>query len=317
MIVRRSILAGAAALAAAIPSRAQQPRLPRIGFLILDNPSGIRDRLLEALRERGLVDGRTVVVEYRSAEGVVARLDELAAELVRLPVDLIIANQTPAATAAKRATSRIPIVMSAGDPVGTGLVASLARPGGNVTGFASIAAEVVGKGIELLREISPGLNRVGALINGNDPFGVPLLEQARRAATEAKLAFHPVIISNPAEIETGIAALAGAKVDAVMVQPSLPHARVLELARHHRLPTFATTRAFAEAGGLFTYASSIAETWSQVSLYAERILKGARPEDLPVMQPTRFELVINLATARALDITIPQAIIDRADEVIE
>ncbi|MBM3523688.1 MAG: hypothetical protein FJX57_12080 [Alphaproteobacteria bacterium] len=317
MIARRSVLARALALTASAPARAQQPRLPRIGILIHDNPDSIRDRLLAALRERGLVDGATVIIEYRSAEGVMVKLDELAAELVRLPVDLIIANQTPAALAAKRATTTIPIVMSTGDPIGTGLVASLARPGGNVTGFAMLAAEIAGKPIELLRESLPGLSRVGALINGANPFGVTLLDQARRAAAEARIAFESVVIRSPDEIESAIVALAGNKVDAVIVSASLPHARVLELAHRNRLPTISVVRAFAEAGGLLSYSASLAEALHHISAYAERILKGARPEDLPVVQPTRFELVVNLTTARALGITIPASILARADEVIE
>jgi putative tryptophan/tyrosine transport system substrate-binding protein len=242
----------------------------------------------------------------------------LAAELVRLHVDIIVTWFTPPAQAAKQATREIPIVMAdAGDPVGTGLIASLSRPGGNVTGIAAITAELAGKCVELIRDMLPSARRVAALINVPDPFSKPLLEKMQRGGEATGTTIDPIRISSREEFEAAFAEMEKKRPDAIIVQPSLPGKRATELALKHRVPAVSVPRWFAEEGGLMSYSPRFPELFYQAAVYVDKILRGAKPADLPVVQPTKFELVINLKTAKSLGLTIPESFLLRADEVIE
>ena len=270
------------------------------------------------MRDLGYVEGQNIRFEFRSAEGHLDRLPELAAELVRLKVDIIVTWFTPTALAAKQATPEIPIVMAeTGDPIGTGLVASLPRPGGNVTGIASVTAELAGKSVQLIRDMLPSARRVTVLVNATDPFSKPFLEQIELGGKATGTAIHPIKISSGEEFETAFAAMEKDRPDAVIVQPSLPTKRAAELALQQRLPAFSVPRWFAEQGGLMSYSAIYADLFRKTAVYVDKILKGAQPADLPVEQPTRFQLVINMKTAKALGLTVPAALLARADEVIE
>jgi putative tryptophan/tyrosine transport system substrate-binding protein len=308
-------LVGVAALGVRRVARAQG-RPWRIGVMLPEHRVADREPLLAALRDVGLVEGRDIVVEVLLAPGAEGA-ERNAAELVRRRVDVIIAYQTPQVTAAKRATTEIPIVFSAGDPVGTGLVASLARPGGNLTGWSGTTAEIGGKRLELLREALPALRRVALLIHQADPFAVPFREQMEAPAQGAGIAILPLLLSQPDEIEAAFATLRRDPPDAAIVQPSLPLSRAGRLALAQRLPAMSEGRNFVAAGGLMSFAASASERFQHVARYVDRILKGARPADLPVVQPTQYELVLNLKTAVALGLAIPPALLARADEVIE
>jgi putative ABC transport system substrate-binding protein len=312
-------LGGAAAIWPLV-AYAQQPKVPTIGALVIGNadPEEFWRVFRQGLRELGYVEGQNIRFEFRSAEGQINRLPELAAELVRLKVDIIVTWFTPTTRAAKQATREIPIVMAdAGDPVGTGLVASLPRPGGNVTGIAGITAELSGKCIELIREMLPAARRVTALANATDPFSKPFLEQVQLAGEATGTTINPVRISSRAEFEATFAAMEKERPDAIIVQPSLPSKRAAELALKHHVPAVSVPRWFAEEGGLMSYSARYADLFRKTAVYVDKILKGAQPADLPVEQPTIFELVINLKSARALDLTVPPVLLMRADEVIE
>jgi putative tryptophan/tyrosine transport system substrate-binding protein len=299
---------------------AQQAKVPVVGVLVTGRPDPeLAVRLFrEGLRDLGYVEGRNVRIEVRSAEGKIERLPELAAELVRQKVDIIVAWMTPVVLAAKRATTEIPIVMlGAGDPVGMGIVASFARPGGNITGMAGLTAELAGKNIELVREILPSMSRIAALCNVPDPFSKPFLNQIELAGKALGIEIAPVMVTAGAELDAAFPAMAANRVDAVIVQPSLPQKHVAELAVAHRLPAVAPAVQFPKAGGLMGYAPKAADSYRQAAVFVDKILKGAKPADLPVEQATRFELVINLKTANALGLSIPPALLARADEVIE
>ena len=328
---RREVIAALAGAAAAWPlgARAQQPgRTARIGYLTAasrDDPLARRnlDVFRQELRTLGHVEGQTIAVEHRFAERDVSRLPQLAAELVRLNVDVLVAVPTPAAMAAKKATDAIPIVMiNVGDPVGLGLVASLARPGGNVTGSSySVGLETLGKGLELLRDAVPNLGSVAVLSNPSNP-AQPLAVKSVEAAAEALgLGLQPLQVGSPDEFEGAFAAIARERAGAVMILPdtlTVPHAaRLAELAVRHRLPSLHGFREEVEAGGLLSYGPSFLEPVRRAATYVDKILKGANPADLPVQQPAKFELAINLKTARALGLTIPPTLLARADEVIE
>ena len=311
-------LLGGAAVTWPLAVRAQQARVPRLGVLIVANPEPFASLLRKELRELGYVEGQSIHIEFRSADGKPNQLPILAAEFVGLKVDIIVANQTPAAQAAKQATNEIPIVMaSAGDPVGTGLIASLARPGGNVTGLSGTTTELAGKILELIREMLPSSRRVGVLANPTDAFTKPFLEQIRVAAGTIGIEFGSFMIHRVEEFDAAFAEMNRQRVDVVIVQPSLPRQRALDLALKNRLPTVSPTRTFAAEGGLMSYAASIADQYRKAAIYVDKILKGERPADLPVEQPTKFELVINLKTAKALGLDIPPMLLARADEVIE
>jgi putative ABC transport system substrate-binding protein len=313
-------LLGGAAVAWPLAAFAQQPRVPTIGALVIGNisPEQFWREFRQGLRDLGYVEGQNIRFEFRSAEGHLDRLPELAAELVRLKVDIIVTWFTPTALAAKQATREIPIVMAeTGDPIGTGLIASLARPGGNVTGIASVTAELSGKCVELIRDMLPSARRVTALANVTDPFSKPFLEQIELGGKATGTAIRPIKISSNDEFETAFAAMEKDRPDAIIVQPSLPTKRAAELALQQRLPAVSVPRWFVEQGGLMSYSAIYADLFRKAAVYVDKILKGAQPADLPVEQPTRFQLVINMKTAKALGLTVPAAFLVRADELIE
>ncbi len=317
---RRDVIALLAGVAALRPlgGAAQQPKVPTIGVLVLAIPGSKEFWQLfqEDMRGLGYVEGQTVHFAFR--EGPLSRLPELATELVRLKADLIVTWFTPAATAAKQATSEIPIVMAAaGNPVETGLVQSLARPGGNVTGMAAEGAELAGKCVELIRDMLPSARRIAALVNAPDPFSKPFLEQIQRSGTATGTAIDPVMIHNAEELEAAFPAMAKERPDAVIVQPSLPTRRAVELTLKYRIPAVSFVRTIADEGGLMTYGFADADEYREAAGFVDKILKGAKPADLPVEQPTRFELIVNLKTAKALGLTIPKSFLARADRVIE
>jgi putative ABC transport system substrate-binding protein len=313
-------LVGGAAAAWPLAARGQQTAMPTIGALVIGNinPEQFWREFRQGPRDLGYVEGQNIRFEFRSAEGEISRLPELAAELVRLKVDVIVTWFTPTAVAAKQATREIPIVMAeTGDPVGLGLVASLPRPGGNVTGLASIAAELAGKSVQLIRDLLPSARRVTALANATDPFSKPFLEQIQLGGKATGTTINAIRIKSSEEFETAFAAMEKDPPDAVIVQPSLPGKRAAELALKHHVPAVSVGRWFAEEGGLMSYSANFVVLFRKAAVYVDKILKGARPADLPVEQPTLFELVINMKTARALGITVPPTVLARADEVIE
>jgi ABC-type uncharacterized transport system substrate-binding protein len=321
-IERRKFLAtlGGAAAAWPLATHAQQPKVPTIGALVIGNisPEQFWREFRQGLRDLGYVEGQNIRFEFRSAEGHLDRLPELAAELVRLKVDIIVTWFTPTALAAKQATHEIPIVMAeTGDPVGTGLVASLPRPGGNVTGMAAVTAELAGKTVQLIRDMLPAARRVTALANATDPFSKPFLEQIKLGGEATGTTINPVRISSPEEFESAFASMEKDRPDAVIVQPSLPSKRAAELALKHRVPAVSVPRWFAEQGGLMAYSPRYVDLFRKAAVYVDKILKGAKPVDLPVEQPTHFDLVFNMKTAKALGLEIPPTLLARADEVIK
>jgi putative ABC transport system substrate-binding protein len=300
--------------------RAQPAKVPKVGILLTGNPEpevflrGFRD----ALREIGYTDGQNIQLEVRSAEGNSNLLREKAAELVDLKVDIIVASLTPAIQAAKQATSDIPIVMApAGEPVGTGLVASLARPGGNVTGISAATAELAGKSLELIKEVKPSARRIAVLANDADPLAKPFVEEIAQGARFLGLDVDTTRIRPETQLDAIFEAISSKHPDALIVQGSLQHKELFDLAMKHRLPSFSSNRQVASTGGLMTYAANGTEVQRGAVGYVDKILKGAKPADLPVMQPTKFELVINLKTAKALGLSVPPGLLARADEVIE
>src|SRR5437016_6034036 len=314
-------LFGAAAAVWPLAGRAQQPaKLPTVGALVIGStdPEQFWRDFRQGLRDLGYVEGQNIRFEFRSAQGQANRVPELAAELVRLKVDVIVTWFTPPTQAAKQATHEIPIVMAdTGDPIGTGLVASLPRPGGNVTGIASVTAELAGKSVQLIRDMLPSARRVTALANATDPFSKPFLEQIQLGGEATGTAINPIRISNNEEFESAFAAMERDRPDAIIVQPSLPSRRAAELALQHRVPAVSVARWFVDEGGLMSYSAIYADLFRKAAVYVDKILKGAQPADLPVEQPTRFQLVINMKTAKALGITVPATLLARADEVIE
>jgi putative ABC transport system substrate-binding protein len=297
---------------------AQQAKSARLGVLLVEKREPFVRVFSEGLREFGYVDGQNMQIVYRSAEGKLDRLPVLAAELVDLKVDIIVASETPAVQAAKRATTEIPIVMApSGDPVGTGLISSLSRPGGNVTGLSAATAELAGKSLELIRELLPAARRVAALADPANTFTRSFLAQIHASAKAAGVEVQDVMLGAMQDLEPVFAGMESGGVDALIVQPTLPRTPIIALAVKHRLPTVSGNRAFADAGGLMSYAGSLADRYRNAAPYVDKILKGARPADLPVQQPTKFELVINLKTAKGLGISVPAAMLTRADEVIE
>ncbi|HZY23393.1 MAG TPA: ABC transporter substrate-binding protein [Beijerinckiaceae bacterium] len=319
---RREVIAGLGAAAAwPRPARAQPSPMKRIGALVIGNADvpSFQKELREGLSELGRIEGRHYVIELRSANGQLSRLAELAAELVRLKVDVIVALFTPCGLAAKEATRDIPIVILTGDPLGTGLVDSLSRPGGNVTGLSQMAAETHGKCLELFRDMLPSARRLAVMINAADPlFATSLLKQVRRAGSGTGVEIGPVLMIRGAEeLETAFAAVATEKVDAVVLQASFPTSRMVELALANRLPAATGLRAFAEIGGLMSYNADTRLLFRRAATFVDKIWRGDKPADLPIEQPTKFELVINLKTAKAIGLELPESFLLRADEVIE
>jgi putative tryptophan/tyrosine transport system substrate-binding protein len=320
--MRRRALITTIAAAAALPLavRGQPAKVPVIGVLIVGLPAGEKFWRLfrDDMRKLGYIDGQSVRYEFRSDQGQIARLPGLAAELVRLKVDLIVTWFTPAAQAAKQATRDIPIVMGfTGDPLAAGLIESLSRPGGNITGISGMASDLSGKCVDLSRELLPQAGRVAALAYTADPFSKAFLDKIQLAGKAAGIAIEPVLIQGIADLEPAFAALEKARPDTVIVQPSLPVRRVTELALKYKLPTLGPVRTLAEDGGLISYAADEADAYRKAVSIVDKVLKGAKPADLPVEQPTKFELVINLRTAKAIGLTIPTPLFQRADDVIE
>jgi putative ABC transport system substrate-binding protein len=315
-------------LAAPLAAEAQQAaKVARIGYLstnLAANPH-IHEAFRQGLRDLGYVEGRNVVIEYRDTEGKPERLPALAAELVALKVDVIVAVGNRLALAAKQATRTLPIVFAAvSDPVASGLVTSLARPGGNVTGASILSPELVGKRLELLTQAVPGVSRVavlwlpGALGERTDK---DMLKEADVAARALGVRLEVIEARGPADIDRAFSDMTRVRAGALTVLPSNmflnERRRLVDLAAKHRLPAVYTVREYVDGGGLMSYGANVADLYRRAATYVDRILKGAKPGDLPVEQPTKFELVINLKTAKALGLTIPPSLLLRADQVIE
>jgi putative ABC transport system substrate-binding protein len=314
-------------LAAPLAEDAQPAgKVYRIGYLSAStgtsNPRVI-EAFLQGLRELGWIEGQNIAIEYRFAEGRFDRLPDLAAELVRLKVDLIVASPARPALAAKNATGTIPILfMGAGDPVGVGLVASLARPGGNVTGLSySVGSSIFAKDLELLKEAVPKVRRVDVLSNPDSPGTLLTISNIKGAARALGLQLQLLEARGPEEFDSAFTAMGKEGVGALFVVQDpvfIPHrARLVDLAAKNRLPSMFTQREDAEAGGLISYGPRLSDLWRRGATYVDKILKGAKPADLPVEQPTKFELIINLKIAKALGVTIPPSLLARADEVIQ
>ena len=317
---------GASALSLPLSSSAQQQRsrVARIGFLDTSSASGSakgRDALIAGLRELGLVEGKNIVIEYRGAEGKYERLPGLAAELVQMKVDVILAATPAAVRAVQQATTTIPIVMvRIGDPLGAGFVASLARPGRNITGLSNMDVEVMSKYLELLRVAVPKLSRVTVLVNPGHPLHPDYLKRIQATATTNNVTISPAQASTASQIDAVFGAMKRERAGALIVLPDSffgsQARRIVELAAQHRLPTMFWRREPVESGGLMSYGQDDAEHFYRAATYIDKILKGAKPGDLPVEQPTKIELVINLKTAKALGLTM-QHLLFRADKVIE
>ncbi len=325
---RRDFITGIAGSAAAWPlvARAQQPAMPLIGFLGPTSADVFAERLrgfYRGLKESGFVEGENLTIAYRWAEGRFDQLPALAAELVRRPVAAIVTGATSAAFAAKGATTTIPITfITTEDPVSLGLVTSLARPGGNMTGVNLLSSEVTAKRLELLRVLLPNARHVAVLVNPADATTTQsTLRDVEAAAPAVGLQTDAVRARTPAEIDTAFAGFAQARPDALFVgaDPFFTSRRVqlANLASRHALPMTSATREITDAGGLVSYGSSIPDAWRQVGVYVGRMLKGAKPADLPVVQATKLELVINAQTARTLGLTVPPALLATADDMIE
>lgn len=321
---RRNFIAvvGGAAATWPLVARAQQSRkMPRVGVLVaLSAPHPFTEALRSGMRDLGYTEGQNIEIEWRYADAVFSRAVEIAGEFVQLQVDVIAAYHTPAVRAAMNATKTIPIVMSpAGAPLESGLVDSLARPSGNVTGLSSMEAELGGKRLDLLREIIPGLARVAVLAATNDPFTRPFVQDFQTGAGRLGLQLHPVMVDGPSGFEAAFSAMSAAGDQAVIIQPTfLPHTvAILALAAKHRLATLSSYRDTTRAGGLISYSADHAAYFKRAAIFVDKILKGAKPSELPVEQPTKFELVVNLKTAKTLGITVPPMLLARADEVIE
>jgi len=328
VIDRRTFLAGTGAvlLAAPLAVEAQQAgKVTRIGVLeptsMALNAANL-GAFRQGLRELGYVEGQNFVVEYRSADGRGERFPDLAAELVRLKVDVILTRGTPAVIAAKNATRTIPVVMAAsGDPVLSGVVASLARPGGNVTGLSAIVGEVSGKRLELLREVIPGVSRIVGLFNMSNPIDALQWKETEIAASSLRVQLQLLDVRKPGDFGRAFDAATKQRAGALVVgTDALTWANrrsIVDLAAKNRLPAIYAAREFVDAGGLIAYGVSYPHLYRRAASFVDKILKGAKPADLPIEQPTEFELVINLKTAKALGITIPPSLLARADEVIQ
>jgi putative ABC transport system substrate-binding protein len=326
---RRTLIRGAATAAVVLATAARaQPRtrVPRIGILSpyapLAPPSPNHEAFREALRELGYVDGKTMHMEFRSAQGTLERLPALAVELVRLDVDIIVTNGEPAIRAAKNASSSVAVVMAiAGDPVETGLVTSLARPGGNVTGLTNVAAGLNRKRLEVLKEAFPNVVRVAVMRYRGEPVRSAVeWSEVQAAAAKLELQLSLIDVANEGEFERAFDTLRKLRAEALMplVSPFFffHRTRIAELVASHRLPAIYEQRQYVEAGGLMSYGPDIMQMWRRAAVYVDRIVKGARPADIPIEQPPGVELVINARTARAAGFSLPASLMQRADEVI-
>jgi putative ABC transport system substrate-binding protein len=305
--------------------RAQQTsKVYSIGYLSAGtgHPFTLRDAFVEALRQLGWIEGKNVVFEYRYAENRLDRLPELAAELVRLKVDVIVTAGTLAPLAAKRATTTIPIVMTApGDPLGTGLVASLARPGGNVTGTSLMVPDIGGKRLDLLKKLLPRISRVAILWNAANPYPANVFRETESAARMMGIEVQSLEVRRPEDFDSVFEASRRQPPDALItVEDPLTinyRNKIVDFAATNRLPAIHGLREFVQAGGLMSYGASLIDLFRQSAVYVDKILRGTKPADLPIEQPTTFELVINLKTAKTLGLTVPRILLASADEVIE
>src|SRR5262245_48638415 len=324
---RRTFLCGLTlgTVSALLVAEAQQAgKVYRIGLLGTDRTQQETrlGALRAGLRELGYVEGKNIVIDYRWAGGKYDRFPDLAAQLVRLQLDVIVTGGTPATQAAMRATKTIPIVMvNTGDPVRTGLVASLARPGSNVTGVTQLGAEIAGKRLPILKDTVPNVSRVAFLRNPASAAHGPYFNDLQTAARELRLTLQPVDARESSEVEAAFAAMMKERPDALLVTGDVLHqlrqAWIVDFAAKRRLPALYQLKEYVEIGGLMSYGTSPTDNYRRAATYVDKILKGAKPADLPVEQPTKFELVINLKTAKALGLTIPQSVLLRADQSIE
>jgi putative ABC transport system substrate-binding protein len=313
------------ALASVHHAEAQEiKKVARIGFLFSASSftSQRNDAFLQGLRELGYVEGKSITIEYRNAEGKVERYSDLVTNLVALPVDVIFASSTPGALAAKNATKTIPIVFTnVGDPVANGLVASLARPGGNITGLSTLAPELSGKALELLKETIPKLSRVGVIWNPDNPGKTSSFQETEVAAQALRLQLQSLEVRGPNDVEPAFQAARKERAGALIVLRDVVISnqirRILELAVKTHIPAAYGDSSFVDAGGLMSYGPNIGDLYRRAANYVDKILKGTKPTDLPVEQPTKFEFVINLKTAKQIGLTIPPNVLVRADKVIK
>jgi putative ABC transport system substrate-binding protein len=313
-------LAGGAVTAWPLAAHAQSPPIPFIGLLTATNVLSFQFRAIQkGLNEGGYIEGRNLGIMYRSADGQFDMVPKLADELLASKVSAILAAGGPVpARAAKLATSTIPIVFAyGGDPVRDNLVASLNRPGGNVTGATFIGTTLTTKKLELLREAVPGMIDVGLLVNPTGEYAEDQVKDVREAVERLRQRLHVGNVSNESEIDAVFAALNQSKVGAIVIGTSAYRGQIIALAARYKIPAIYNIREYCEVGGLMSYGASLTDTWRQAGLYVARILKGEKPADLPILQPTKFELVINLKTAKALGLTVPGGLLARADKVIE
>jgi putative tryptophan/tyrosine transport system substrate-binding protein len=314
------MLFGSAAAAWPLVARAQQPaKVPRIG--IIDN-APLWDSFREGLRRLGYIEGQNITIEYRAAEGKPDRLATAAIELVHIPVDVIVTQGSPPTAAAKQATNTIPIVMiGIGDPVRAGFAASLPRPGGNITGNTILGPDIAAKRLQLIKEVIPVVSRVAFLWNPDNASHTPHLEELQVAAPTLGLKLLPVAVRSSDGFDSAFAAIKSERAEAFLMTADPLHqfniARIIDFVTNNRLPAMYQMRENVAAGGLISYGASLPDLYRRAATYVDKILKGAKPADLPVEQPTTFELTVNLKTAKALGLTIPPTLLSRADEVIE
>ena len=320
---RREFITLLGAVAWPLAARGQQPdKIFKIGFIATGGVPLYMNAFHDALQALGWIEGKNVIYEARYAENRLDRLPELVAELLRLNVDVIVAGGTPAPLAAKRATATVPIVMTAAaDPLGSGLIASLARPGGNVTGLSLMSADLVEKRLELLKEVFPGLASVAVLWNADHPFSALVFKETKRAAQSLRIEVQSLEVRSPDDIDSALVTAMRQNASALIaVEDPLTtdyRHQIADFVAENRLPAIYGLRMFVDAGGLLSYGADLADLYRRAAGYVDKILKGAKPSDLPVEQPTKFELVVNLKTAKALGLTIPPTLLATADEVIE
>ena len=314
-------LLGGTAVAWPFAARAQQSNVARIGVLYigLADTESFKKEIREGLRELGYMEGQNIAFEFRSAEGKLDRLPGLAAELVQVKSDVIVTLYVPPSLAAKHETREIPIVAVVGDPVETGIVPSLAHPGGNITGVSLMASALAGKSVELFRDMLPSAQRVGVLGHSTNPvFAKAMLDEVLVAGGPTGLEIQPVVmVRGPDEFESALTTMVKERADAVVVQGSLAIKPLTDMAIKYHLPMASTTRAFADIGGLMSFGADGPAAFRHATKLIQKILQGRQPKDIPVEQPTKFELVVNLKTAKAMGLTISESFLARADEVIE
>ena len=323
---RREFIALLGSAAAALPlPAAAQPKIPRIGFMGNSTAAleaNLLDAFREGLRELGYEEGRNIVIEYRWANGTYDHFPVLVAELIAAKVDAIVTAGTPAALAVKNATTNVPLVMVAvGDPIGTGLVPSLARPGGNLTGLSSIAPDLEGKRLQLLREVTPALSHVAMFINSLNPFHISSMEQARAAAQAMgiKLQLHDIRKSE--DLDDAFTAIRKERPDALLILADRVflhnRERIVDFANEQRLPNVSAYKELVEVGGLMSYGPSYEDMHKRAAIYVDKILKGAKPADLPIEQPSKFTFIVNLKAAKTLGVTVPSQLLGLVDQLIE